>query len=83
MMIIVEGVDGTGKTTLCRELSDRLGFPLYKAEVTPQTGGITVSESQNADVACPTPRIAAQAPEHVLARLRTAAATEDPDPDEA
>ena len=38
---------------------------------------------QNADVACPTPRIAAQAPEHVLARLRTAAATEDPDPDEA
>jgi chorismate synthase len=38
---------------------------------------------QNADVACLTPRIAAQAPEHVLARLRTAAATEDPDPDEA
>lgn len=51
MMIIVEGVDGTGKTTLCRELEGRLGFPLYKAEVTPQDESITVSASQAADVA--------------------------------
>ena len=39
--------------------------------------------AQNADVACATPRIAAQAPPDVIARLRNAAATENPDPDEA
>ena len=39
--------------------------------------------AQNADVNCPTPRIAAQAPADVVARLRNAAATENPDPDEA
>jgi chorismate synthase len=39
--------------------------------------------AQNADVACPTPRIAAQAPADVIERLRAAAAVEDPEPDEA
>jgi len=39
--------------------------------------------AQNADVACPTPRIAAQAPADVVAKLRNTAATENPDPDEA
>jgi chorismate synthase len=39
--------------------------------------------AQNADVACETPRIAAQAPADVIAKLRTAAAIENPDPDEA
>ncbi|MEO7728068.1 MAG: chorismate synthase [Burkholderiales bacterium] len=39
--------------------------------------------AQNADVNCPTPRIAAQAPADVVARLRDAATTENPDPDEA
>ena len=39
--------------------------------------------AQNADVSCPTPRIAAQAPADVIARLRSAAAVEDPEPDEA
>jgi chorismate synthase len=39
--------------------------------------------AQNADVACATPRIAAQAPADVIARLREAAAVEDPEPDEA
>ena len=39
--------------------------------------------AQNADVATTTPRIAAQAPADVIARLRSAAAVEDPDPDEA
>ena len=39
--------------------------------------------AQNADVACATPRIAAQAPADVAARLRAAAAVEDPEPDEA
>jgi len=39
--------------------------------------------AQNADVVTPTPRIAAQAPEHVVERLRAAAAAENPDPDEA
>jgi chorismate synthase len=39
--------------------------------------------AQNADVACPTPRIQAQAPADVIARLRAAAAVEDPEPDEA
>ncbi|MGH8634496.1 MAG: chorismate synthase [Burkholderiales bacterium] len=39
--------------------------------------------AQNADVACETPRIAAQAPGDVIAKLRAAAAVENPDPDEA
>ena len=39
--------------------------------------------AQNADVSCPTPRIQAQAPADVIARLRAAAAVEDPEPDEA
>jgi chorismate synthase len=39
--------------------------------------------AQNADVQTATPRIAAQAPADVVARLRAAAATENPDPDEA
>jgi chorismate synthase len=39
--------------------------------------------AQNTDVACATPRVAAQAPADVIARLREAAAVEDPEPDEA
>jgi chorismate synthase len=39
--------------------------------------------AQNADVRCETPRIAAQAPADVVAKLRAAAAVENPDPDEA
>ena len=39
--------------------------------------------AQNADVACDTPRIPAQAPADVVAKLRAAAAIENPDPDEA
>jgi chorismate synthase len=39
--------------------------------------------AQNGDVACATPRIAAQAPAEVIAKLRAAAAVENPDPDEA
>jgi chorismate synthase len=39
--------------------------------------------AQNADVATATPRIAAQAPADVVARLKAAAAVDDPDPDEA
>lgn len=39
--------------------------------------------AQNADVAVETPRIAALAPQSVIAKLKHAAATENPDPDEA
>jgi len=39
--------------------------------------------AQNADVVCDTPRIPAQAPDDVVAKLRAAAAIENPDPDEA
>ncbi len=39
--------------------------------------------AQNADVVCATPKIAAQAPRDVVEKLRNAAATENPDPDEA
>lgn len=28
MIISVEGIDGAGKSTLCRKLSDKLGFPI-------------------------------------------------------
>jgi len=30
MVIIVEGIDRIGKTTLCNALSKKLGFPIYK-----------------------------------------------------
>jgi chorismate synthase len=39
--------------------------------------------AQNADVMCDTPRIPAQAPDAVIEKLRSAAAVENPDPDEA
>ena len=39
--------------------------------------------AQNADVVTTTPRIAAQAPADVVAKLRAAPAVDDPDPDEA
>ncbi len=39
--------------------------------------------AQNADVLSATPRIAAQAPAAVVSRLRSAATSENPDPDEA
>jgi len=39
--------------------------------------------AQNADVACTTPKIAAQAPPEIVARLRAGGAVDDPDPDEA
>jgi chorismate synthase len=39
--------------------------------------------AQNADVVSTTPKIAAQAPADVIAKLRGAAAIDDPDPDEA
>lgn len=39
--------------------------------------------AQNSDVRCETPRIAAQASAMVIKKLRTAAAADDPDPDEA
>ena len=39
--------------------------------------------AQNSDVVCATPRIAAQAPREVAERLNGAAATENPDPEEA
>jgi chorismate synthase len=39
--------------------------------------------AQNADVATTTPRLAAQAPAEVVARMKAAPAVDDPDPDEA
>src|SRR6266581_2817146 len=39
--------------------------------------------AQNGDVVCATPKIAAQAPVDVVARLRSLSAIDDPDPDEA
>jgi chorismate synthase len=39
--------------------------------------------AQNADVTCDTPRIPAAAPQAVIDKLKSAAATENPDPDEA
>jgi len=39
--------------------------------------------AQNADVVCRTPKIAAAAPADVIARLRSAGASANPDPDEA
>lgn len=30
MVIIVEGIDRIGKSTLCKKLSEKLGFPIYK-----------------------------------------------------
>ncbi len=39
--------------------------------------------AQNADVVCRTPKIAAAAPDDVIAKLRSAGAIDNPDPDEA
>jgi len=39
--------------------------------------------AQNTDITCDTPRIPAQAPADLIAKLRAAAAVENPDPDEA
>jgi chorismate synthase len=39
--------------------------------------------AQNADVTCPTPRIAARAPQELIDRLRGTAPAENPEPDEA
>lgn len=39
--------------------------------------------AQNADVQSDTPRIPAQAPDHIIEKLRSAVAAEDPEPDEA
>jgi chorismate synthase len=39
--------------------------------------------AQNADVACETPRVPAQASAEMIDKLRAAAAVENPDPDEA
>lgn len=30
MVIIIEGIDRIGKSTLCKKLSEKLGFPIYK-----------------------------------------------------
>lgn len=48
MIIIVEGADGLGKTTLCRALSDALDYPIYKPVATPLRGQ-SVVESQAED----------------------------------
>lgn len=48
MLLIVEGPDGTGKSTLCSELSDRLGCRLFKPVGSPLDGMTTV-ESQGHD----------------------------------
>lgn len=32
MVIIVEGIDRIGKTTLCKELSEKLNIPIYKED---------------------------------------------------
>lgn len=49
MIILLEGVDGTGKTTLAEALSSRLGFPIYKSPVSPIQGQ-SVEQSQRDDL---------------------------------
>lgn len=49
MIIVIEGVDGTGKSTLARELGDRLLMPVYKEVATPLTTGKSVEASQAED----------------------------------
>jgi hypothetical protein len=48
LIIIVEGPDGCGKSTLCRGLSDEIGAPIYKPAGTPLKG-LSVQESQAED----------------------------------
>lgn len=50
MIIIVDGPDGVGKTTLIDELKDRLNLPVYKPPSTPLHGK-SVNESQHQDEA--------------------------------
>lgn len=45
MIIIVEGIDRVGKTTLCKKLSDELGFPIFKN--VPYLDGVRTSQCEN------------------------------------
>jgi thymidylate kinase len=49
VIVIVEGADGSGKTTLCKALHAALDVPIYKPTRTPMDGTLTVRESQAAD----------------------------------
>lgn len=46
MIILLEGADGTGKSTLANELSERLSVPIYKRQDNPLYGKMSVRESQ-------------------------------------
>jgi thymidylate kinase len=48
MIIVFEGPDGCGKTTLAKSVSSVFSIPIYKPAGTPLTG-ITVAESQAED----------------------------------
>jgi len=41
LIIIVEGIDRVGKTTLCNLLSERLGYPIFKDSVFTNYTGMT------------------------------------------
>lgn len=49
MIVIFEGVDGSGKTTLIDEVHRRTFFPIYRVDETPMDGTRTVAESQAAN----------------------------------
>ena len=49
MILIVEGIDGAGKTTLCSRISELLGWPVYKPVGNPLQHGMSTVESQGHD----------------------------------
>lgn len=49
MIIMVEGPDGAGKSTLCSALGDRLNCPVYKPVGSPLKTGMSTVESQGHD----------------------------------
>ena len=68
MIIVVEGPDGAGKTSLCRHLAERTGFPVYKPVGDPLTTGMSTLESQAHDRGAIDALVAARAPDLIMDR---------------
>lgn len=68
MIILIEGPDKAGKTTLVNMLSERLNMPVYKESYTPLDGK-HVADSQNEDSAIMNMLISLDSPDLIMDRF--------------